>query len=131
MLSGYLGIGFLAGSFLFGAKLVIFMMVMSLFPKGFKDWMHHTPFALILVDFGFAGLAAPIAGMAGGTIAMLTMISFGAWSAAYIVFRLALYKSQRALSRIKIPSFKRTAIPHNSRYNTSPRDRYIDYNKYA
>jgi len=104
MLTGYLGIGGLAGTFLFFAKLVIFLMLMKLLPKKLQNWINHTPFMLILVDFGFAMLAAPIAGMAGGTIAMLTMISFGAWSAGYIVFKLLWYKGTSYI-KSGFPSF--------------------------
>lgn len=92
MLTGYLGIGFIAGLCLFGAKFIIYSMIMGLFPKGLKKWIYNTPIVLIGIDFGFAGLAAPIAGMAGGTIAMLTMITFGALSAMYVGFRILMNK---------------------------------------
>jgi hypothetical protein len=101
MFTGYIGIGFVAGTFLFFGKFVIYKMIMGLFPKGFSRWVHNTPFALILVDFMFAGLAAPIAGMAGGTIAMLTMITFGAESAAYIAIRVIINKINNMFSRMK------------------------------
>ena len=115
MLTGYIGIGFIAGSCLFLGKFIIYHMIMSLFPKGLSKWIHNTPFALIIVDFCFAGLAAPIAGMAGGTIAMLTMITFGTLSALYILWRVVLSKCSKIYHNLT--SF----TPSRESYQTSRR----------
>jgi hypothetical protein len=84
VLTGYLGIGFIAGCAMFAGKWIIYTMFMGLWPKGFRKWVHRTPFVMILIDFGFAGLVSPIVGLAGGTIAMLTLITFGMLSATYL-----------------------------------------------
>lgn len=101
MLTGYLGIGLIAGLALFIGKFVIYNLVMSLFPKGFKQWIYDTPIMLIAIDFGFAGLASPVTGMAGGTIAMLTMITFVTLSGLYVGYRILTRNIKRKWNKIK------------------------------
>lgn len=124
MLTGYIGIGFIAGFSLFIGKFIIYHMIMSIFPKGFSKWVHNTPFALIVVDFAFAGLAAPIAGMAGGTIAMLTMITFGTLSALYILFRVICVKATNAISKTTSYFSGNTEKMYYPTTTTSKRSRY-------
>lgn len=95
MFAGFLGVALIAGTLLFLGKFFIYHVAMSIFPKRFRAWVYRTPVMLIALDFGFAALAAPIASMAGGTIAMLTMIVFGTWSATYIIARVMWAKVKR------------------------------------
>lgn len=124
LLTGYLGIGFLAGLFLFIGKLIIYQMAMSIFPKSWKAFIYRTPALLILIDFSFAGLASPIVGMAGGTIAMLTMITFGTLSALYILSRLAIHKTITTARKLKSSNFTILDRRNYSRYK--PKHSYSD-----
>lgn len=100
MILGLLMVGLIAGTMLFLGKFVIYSLIMTIFPKRFKEWIYRTPLAMVVVDGMFAFLAAPIAGMAGGTIAMLTMITFAAWSGLFICYKIVLYKSTSALNKL-------------------------------
>jgi MFS family permease len=93
----FIWIGMLAGLALYITKWASFSL---LCPKRIKHWIHQRPIAMGILDivFGFAGMH--IVSIAGGVIAMMTMIFFSVYSMIYII-------SVMVLNRHIIPTYQK------------------------
>ena len=78
----FLIMGAIVGTFLFGTKLAFMYLIC---PPNVRHWIHLRPKAGAGLDLIMSYGAMHVALMAGGSlVAMITMVTFGAWSMIYI-----------------------------------------------
>jgi MFS family permease len=75
-------IGMLAGLALYVTKLISFSLIC---PKSIKHWIHQRPIAMGIMDILFGLAGSHVVSIAGGVIAMMTMIWFSVYSIMWIV----------------------------------------------